>query len=272
MLWPVLSDASVLRDCVNLEVSVPRGVPVRWETSSLGLETLFFRGKKSRRHVQKYATLLLITEEISYLDWWKYANSTLIATSHYVPFNVRQSGTFAPSETGKVIPQEKKRSLLFRLRSLLRRNNGLRRKGLCLPSPMSDCFRCSSLCRDHRPDWESPSKESSRKLDYDICLICLKIEMNERSEILKGFHQESLGKILKKNFDDAFKAYMSSTNLSRVSASDRRNYFIFSSCCCTTGIRVEYNNNTWNWRGIWRVFHQHLRKGLHYIKWTRHRI
>lgn len=109
MLWPVLSDASVLRDCVNLEVSVPRGVPVRWETSSLGLETLFFRGKKSRRHVQKYATLLLITEEISYLDWWKYANSTLIATSHYVPFNVRQSGTFAPSETGKVIPQEKKK-------------------------------------------------------------------------------------------------------------------------------------------------------------------
>lgn len=269
MLWPVLSDASVLRDCVNLEVSVPRGVPVRWETSSLGLETLFFRGKKSRRHVQKYATLLLITEEISYLDWWKYANSTLIATSHYVPFNVRQSGTFAPSETGKVIPQEKKKEPLVQASVSAAEKERFETKRPVF-AVIHERLLQVFISLQRPPSRLGKSVE--RKLNYDICLICLRIEKNERSEILNGFHQESLGKILKKNFDDAYKAYMSSTNLSRVSASDRRNYFIFSSCCCTTGIRVEYNNNTWNWRGIWRVFHQHLRKGLHYIKWTRHRI
>lgn len=48
-------------------------------------------------------TLLLITEGISLLDLWKYANSMLICTSNYVPFNVRQSGTFTRYLTGKFI-------------------------------------------------------------------------------------------------------------------------------------------------------------------------
>lgn len=59
--------------------------------------------------------LLLITEGMSLLDLWKYANSTLISATNNVLFNVRQSGTFTPYLTGKFNQHEaSEMSFLFR--------------------------------------------------------------------------------------------------------------------------------------------------------------
>lgn len=45
----------------------------------------------------------LITEEIFLLDLGKNANSMFRGSSNYVPFHLRQSGTFTPFLTGKFI-------------------------------------------------------------------------------------------------------------------------------------------------------------------------
>lgn len=49
---------------------------------------------------------MLITEDTSILDLCKYANSTSMSATNYVPFDMRQSGTFTPCLTGKFIQPE----------------------------------------------------------------------------------------------------------------------------------------------------------------------
>ena len=86
---------------VNKDVDVPLRHFLRWESMALGLSKCLC-GEKTVIAKMNWA-LLLITEGISHLDLWKYANSMLICTSNYVPFNVRQSGTFTSYLTGKFI-------------------------------------------------------------------------------------------------------------------------------------------------------------------------
>lgn len=91
--------------------------------------------------------LLLITEDISLLDLWKYANSMLICTSNYVPFNVRQSGTFAPYLTGKFIQCGASKMS----QASVERQQCVKMAcyaGQCLLTSMTDCFRCSFLSWD----------------------------------------------------------------------------------------------------------------------------
>lgn len=93
--------------------------------------------------------LLLITEGISLLDSWKYANSMLICTSNYVPFNMRLSGTFTPYLAGKFIQcgASKNESGLSG-GTIVCEDGMLHSTSPCLLTSLSDCFRCSFLSRD----------------------------------------------------------------------------------------------------------------------------
>lgn len=76
---------------MNIDVELQLWHFLRWECMVRGLSQCPC-GKMAVAKINW--ALWLITEGISFLDLWKYANSMLICTSNYVLFDMWQSGTF----------------------------------------------------------------------------------------------------------------------------------------------------------------------------------
>lgn len=110
-----------------------------------------------RRAVQGQNELSIIANYrgISLLDSCKYANSTSKFPSNYVPFNMRQSGTFTPCLTGKFIQcgaSKMSQASVASGGTIVSEDGMFHSTSPCLLTSMSDSFRCSFLSRDDRSE------------------------------------------------------------------------------------------------------------------------
>ncbi len=157
--------------------------------------------------------LLLITEAISLLDLWKYANSMLICTSNDVPFNVWQSGTFTPYETGKLI--QCGASKWVEPRGLWRNNSVWGWHVTQHKSMFIDIH-----------EWLLKVWVSLQRTAVEMCwkyVLCLpSLSKEQKARGCELFHQVSL------EMCDVYREYVSSVNLHNVSFSGiKKNNFYF---------------------------------------------
>lgn len=152
--------------------------------------------------------LLPITEGISPLDLWKYANAILICTSNYVPFNVRQSGTFTLYLNGKFI------------------QCGASCSGLAGHCVKMACYTVQVHVYWH--PWVTASGvrfstgtiAQTGKICWNVLKICglsiLLLSKEQSAGEYEFFHQVSLEKSV---LDDVYRGYITSVNLHNVNFS-----------------------------------------------------
>lgn len=194
---------------VNIDVDVPLWHFLKWESTALGLNKCFC-GEKMVIAKMNW-TLLLITEVISLLDLRKYANSMLISTSNYVPFHLRQSGTFTPYLTGKFIQYgAAKMSLLFRPQ--WRNNSVWRWHVIQYKSMFIDIHEwLLQVCVTLQGSPFKPGKSVEMCWNYVVCL--------SKEQKVRGIWIFPPGVFVNGVLHDVYRGYISSVNLHNVNSS-----------------------------------------------------